>query len=252
VQIVGVVDLRGGLAVHARGGNREHYRPVRAVAGAAIAPGDARALARAYVGRLGVTEIYLADLDAIDGLAPQDAEITALAANAPRIWLDAGVTSPERARHVLSLGAAHVIVGLETLPSYQALAEICHVADGRVAFSLDLRDGEPVVAADGIVRREPPHVIAARAASAGVGAILVIDLARVGAGKGLDFGLIARVRETASALTLLAGGGVRGPEDLTRLADAGCDGALVASALLDGRVGATEIAAVRELGHRDA
>jgi uncharacterized protein related to proFAR isomerase len=32
-------------------------------------------------------------------------------------------------------------------------------------------------------------------------------------------------------LTLLAGGGVRGTEDLEKLAGAGCDGALVATAL---------------------
>ena len=66
----------------------------------------------------------------------------------------------------------------------------------------------------------------------------MIDLARVGTGAGLDLPLIARVRDAAPGLTLLAGGGVRGPEDLARLVDAGCDGALVATALQDGRLGA--------------
>ena len=46
-----------------------------------------------------------------------------------------------------------------------------------------------------------------------------------------------RVRRAVPDVALLAGGGVRGPEDLQRLADAGCDGALVATALHDGRLG---------------
>jgi len=90
--------------------------------------------------------------------------------------------------------------------------------------------------------------VAARARDAGAGAVIVIDLARVGTGRGLDLELIARVREAAPEPILLAGGGVRGLDDLTRLADAGCDGALVATALHDGRIGAAEIAAA----HRHA
>jgi phosphoribosylformimino-5-aminoimidazole carboxamide ribotide isomerase len=46
-------------------------------------------------------------------------------------------------------------------------------------------------------------------------------------------------------VTLLAGGGVRDVEDLRALAARGCDGALVATALHDGRIGARDIAAAR-------
>jgi phosphoribosylformimino-5-aminoimidazole carboxamide ribotide isomerase len=49
---------------------------------------------------------------------------------------------------------------------------------------------------------------------------------------------------------LLAGGGVRGYEDLARLADAGCDGALVATALHDGRLCAADVASAHRLQGR--
>jgi phosphoribosylformimino-5-aminoimidazole carboxamide ribotide isomerase len=75
----------------------------------------------------------------------------------------------------------------------------------------------------------------------------VIDLARVGTATGIDLELIARVRKAVPKMTLLAGGGVRGREDLARLADAGCDGALVATALHDGRLGADDVSAARRL-----
>ena len=248
MRVLGVLDLLAGRAVHARGGRRDSYEPVRTVAGVAI-DGDAVELARTYLRRFGLTEFYAADLDAIANRPPQDTLVASIAALGAPLWLDAGIASVTAARHALELAAAVVVVGLETMPSYDALAEICASAGGdRVAFSLDLRDGEPVVDSEGsAIRGEPPPVVAARAAAAGVGALIVIDLARVGMGTGMDLALIARVREAAPGLTLLAGGGVRGADDLARLADAGCDGALVATALHDGRLGAEDVAAARRL-----
>jgi uncharacterized protein related to proFAR isomerase len=46
MQVIGVVDLLDGLALHARGGRRERYLPVQAIDGVSIEPGEATALAR--------------------------------------------------------------------------------------------------------------------------------------------------------------------------------------------------------------
>jgi phosphoribosylformimino-5-aminoimidazole carboxamide ribotide isomerase len=151
------------------------------------------------------------------------------------LWLDAGVTSARAAARAISLGVAVVVVGLETLPSFEVLGEICDTIGGeRVAFSLDLRGGQPV--SDDIVAGAGDSALrlAERAASAGAAAIIVLDLARVGTGQGLDLVLIGAVRKAAPYVTLLAGGGVRGQEDLTLLEEIGCDGALVGTALISG------------------
>ena len=216
------------------------------VAGSSIDPGNVLALARAYTARLGLTEFYAADLDAIMGGVPQEALVTALAAHGAPLWLDAGVASVDGAQRALDAGAARVVVGLETLRSFDTLTRICAaLGRDRVAFSLDLRDGEPVVAgvATAGIPQEPAHVLADRAGDAGVGSVIVLDLARVGEGAGLDLALIARVRDAVPGLTLIAGGGIGGLDDLRRLAGAGCDGALVATALHDGRISAADVAA---------
>src|SRR5438477_544609 len=101
MRVLGVIDLMHGCAVHARAGDREHYEPVRAVAGAVIDAGDPVALARAYRDRFGLDELYVADLDAILGGAPQGRRVSDLAAVAD-VWLDAGVSSVYSARHALA------------------------------------------------------------------------------------------------------------------------------------------------------
>jgi phosphoribosylformimino-5-aminoimidazole carboxamide ribotide isomerase len=228
MQLIGVVDLKAGRAVRARGGIRETYAPLETTAGITI-DGDPLALARVYVNAFGLNTLYAADLDAIAGGEVNDEALASFAAIAP-LWVDAGIVSVERARRVIALGAAKAIVGLETLPSFEALSAISTaIGTGRTAFSLDLRAGIPVMNGDA-----PADDIAARAVDAGTGVLIVIDLARVGGMTGPDFNLLARVRAAVPETPLFAGGGVRGPADLARLAEVGCTGALVASAFHDG------------------
>ena len=231
MKIVGVIDLLGGRAVHAQGGCRHGYRPVSSAAGVSIA-GDPVTLSRVYVDHLGIRELYLADLDAIAGGAEQDEATRAVTAVGVPLWLDAGVTTHARAQRARARGASRVVVGLETLPSFAMLSAIC--AAGRhadVAFSLDLRAGTPMTAT---LRDHAPETLGQRAVEAGVAAVIVLDVARVGSGQGLDWTLLERLRAAIPGVALLAGGGVRDDEDLRRLADIGCDGALVATALHSG------------------
>jgi phosphoribosylformimino-5-aminoimidazole carboxamide ribotide isomerase len=234
MQLVGVIDLKRGRAVRARGGVRDRYAPVERIGDATI-DGDPLALARAYADQFGLSTLYAADLDAITGAGTNAEVLAALTAVAP-LWVDAGISSAAAAQRVIGLGAARAVVGLETLASFDALSAICAAIDGeRVGFSLDLRGGDPVTS----ITDGPAEDIAARAADAGAGVLIVIDLARVGTATGPDFNLLMRVRAAAPETPLFAGGGVRGTADLARLADIGCSGALVATALHDGGVSAT-------------
>lgn len=236
-RVIGVVDLSDGLAVHAQGGARAHYGPVKSLAGRPIRPGDAPAIVRWYVEELGIREVYVADLDALRGRPPQHALIRRLASFDVPLWLDAAIGTVKAARAAVEDGAARVVVGLETLASFEALAEICQAVGGQgVAFSLDLRRGQPLVAPGAALDGQTPEQIAAAAVAAGARGVIVLDLARVGMRRGLDLDLLARVRASIPDAELLVGGGVRGVTDLAAAAAAGCTAVLVATALYDGRI----------------
>ena len=85
----------------------------------------------------------------------------------------------------------------------------------------------------------------ARLHRAGLREAIVLDLARVGSGAGPDVALIAEIHAAFRDLELLAGGGVRDVEDLGALRAAGAAGALVATALHSGVIGARELATLR-------
>ncbi len=245
--MIPVLDVRGGLAVLARGGRRERYAPVRSQLVDGGAGADPLALARAYRDVLDCDEWYVADLDALAGGAVQRVLLGALAALRGRLLVDAAVTTPERARELVADGAGRVVVGLETLPSFDALALVARaIGPKRVVFSLDLRDGAPLAAAP---LSGTPLDVARAAVTAGAGAIIVLDLARVGSRRGVDCVLVEALRRALPHVELLAGGGIGTARELERLADAGLDGALVATALHDGGIKRDDVLAVRRAAH---
>jgi phosphoribosylformimino-5-aminoimidazole carboxamide ribotide isomerase len=258
MRVVGVIDLKGGAAVHAVRGERERYRPVHSAIGGD--DGDALALARGFRDALGLEEIYVADLDAIvgggghaagtrdaalgAGVGDHAALLRALASEA-RVMADAGVNEPARAQTLLDLGVHRVIVGTETLSGPDALDRLlADLPDGALVLSVDLRDGR-VLSPDAQLAGVPAMDALARLHRAGLREAIVLDLARVGSGAGPDVALIAELHDAFPDLELLAGGGVRTVDDLRALAGAGAAGALVATALHKGVIGPRELAELR-------
>ena len=231
--MIGVIDLKDGVAVHAVRGERQRYRPLRSVL---LDGADPVAVARALRDRLGLRELYVADLDAIAGAGGHDETLRALAAEA-ELMADAGVSDAAGVERVLSLGVARVIVGTETLAAAGAFSEL---PLERLVLSLDMRAGR-VLARDPELATLGPGEALARLARAGLREAIVLDLARVGSGEGPDLRLVGELHGRFPQLALLAGGGVRDAGDLRALAQAGAAGALVATALHSGAIGRDDL-----------
>jgi phosphoribosylformimino-5-aminoimidazole carboxamide ribotide isomerase len=237
-RIVPVIDLLGDFVVRGIAGRRHEYRPLHSPLCADAQPAT---LARAFSDR-GFSDVYLADLDAITGAAPAWDIYRQVAESGLQIWVDAGLSTVHQADLLAKFATlqgplAGVIAGLESLPGPEMLAEmLAVVGPERFVFSLDLKGGRPLTNAaawNGFDAR----AIAQVALDRGIRRMIVLDLARVGMNDGVgteDF--CRRLRGLSSDLEITAGGGVRNQADLQSLAAAGCDAALVASALHDGRI----------------
>jgi phosphoribosylformimino-5-aminoimidazole carboxamide ribotide isomerase len=241
MRVIPVIDLKSAGAVHAVRGERERYRPLRSEIAAGSDPVQ---IARAVREALGLDELYVADLDAIAG-RPARRELLAALAREARVMVDAGVTEGAEVRPLLELGATSVVIGTETLADEPALARLrTELPDAPLVLSLDLRAGRVLSRAPELAGLRPAQALA-RLERFGVGEVIVLDLGRVGSGSGPDLELIRELCGRFPALDLLAGGGVRDVADVRALADAGAAGALVATALHTGAIGAD---ALRSLG----
>ena len=102
-------------------------------------------------------------------------------------------------------------------------------------LSVDLRGGGLISPDPELAGREPAAA-APLARALGVRELLVIDLARVGSGSGPQLEAVAELAAALPGVAIYAGGGVRDDDDLRALASAGATGALVATALHEGRL----------------
>jgi len=229
-----VIDLLDGHVVHAVRGNRQDYRPVRSVL---CETANADDVAFAFVSKLHVSEVYVADLNAIQARPVQWEPLIAIDRAGLRIWLDAGMTSirdvQATSHQLLQLGIRDtlLVIGLETWRDPNELETLLKTfgAD-RLVFSLDLRGGIPLVSSD----QWPPAVmsIVRRVCNAGFQRLLLLDLAQVGTGEGPStIGFCQSIKAHWPHLQLACGGGVRNAADYQALIDAGCDVVLVATAL---------------------
>jgi len=242
MRVLPVIDLMDGLVVRGVGGRRAEYQPIRSLLCDQPTP---RAVGQAFR-RLGLNQAYLADLDAIGGAEPAWSVYRTLIECGLSLWVDAGLASVDGARRLAEFNhqgqsLAAVIAGSESLTSRGVLAEIVHAVGQRLVFSLDLRDGAPLVM-EPAWRDCRPHEIATQTYQAGVRRFIVLDLRGVGMDRGVPTEAICRhLRSLDASLEIVSGGGVRGREDLASLAAAGCDAALVASALHDRRITAADL-----------
>jgi len=241
VRVIPVVDLKDKKVVHGVGGRRDAYKPIESQLVDSPLPAP---VADALVQKLGASEAYVADLDAIEGATPDWDAYGQLAGAGLRLWIDAGLTDVGRAAQIerlISAGAPFeaIIAGLETVGNVELLAQLLEaVGTERLVFSLDLRDGKPIVAeSKSNWHASTAEIIAREVIELGICRLIVLDLAQVGVSEGVTtLELCRALRNMSDKIEIIAGGGVRGVDDLLQMHQAGCNGALVASALHDGRL----------------
>ncbi len=240
MRILPVLDLKGGLVVRGVAGRRHEYQPVRSCLTASAGPLE---VAEAFRQHFGLTELYLADLDAIAGQPPAVALYAALRQRGFRLWVDAGLRSEAEAGPLAGAGVDVLIAGLETLAGPEALTALCQrFGRERIVFSLDLHGGRPLVRGQETWGSDEPRTVAEHALACGARRLLILDLARVGVNTGTGTEeLCAWLTGRYPDVEVTAGGGVRGLDDLRQLQRCGVHAVLVASALHDGRLGRRDL-----------
>jgi len=246
IPVIPVIDLLGGVAVQAVRGERAQYRPVESL----LCPGCAPvAIAGALRSQTNSRALYVADLDAILSGRGNRETLLALAREPDcDLWVDAGVSDPDGALRVLEAGAGQVVVGTECLTRLNDLESIAKaLASEKILVSLDVRHGVVLSKAPGLAG-EPPLAGLTRLAGLGFDRFILLTLDGVGTGGGADWKFLEPARRQFPGATLIAGGGVRSPDELRRAAALGLDGVLAATALHRGWITARDLVGAPDAG----
>jgi phosphoribosylformimino-5-aminoimidazole carboxamide ribotide isomerase len=226
------IDVRDGRVVRLRQG--DYAQETRYA-------DDPLTLAKRYAGD-GANWLHLVDLDAArEGgytLAPLLARIKA--ETGLRVQTGGGVRNGADAARILEAGADRVVVGSLAVREPQTVASWLrtHGAE-RITVALDARkrNGHWQLPTAGWTQDSGVRLdeLVTFYAEVGLRHLLCTDIDRDGMLSGPNLSLYRDIVAIAPQLQLQASGGVRGVEDIVDARVAGCGGAVLGKALLDGR-----------------
>jgi phosphoribosylformimino-5-aminoimidazole carboxamide ribotide isomerase len=243
MRIIPVLDLLEGLVVHAIKGERERYQPVRSIL---TSSSDPLEVARCLQTETKCRTFYIADLDAIQGKGHNLEAIGEIASQLDvELWVDAGVVDAGSANRLVAAGADVVIIGSETLSDLQQFRFICDsVPREKFIFSLDVAKGRVLSRAEALKGISPSQALT-RLTSEGLDRFILLTLDAVGTCGGPDLPLLQDAKRDYPHHSFIAGGGVKTPDHLQALSDAGVDGVLVATSLHKGWIGGRDLMALK-------
>jgi phosphoribosylformimino-5-aminoimidazole carboxamide ribotide isomerase len=220
LRIIPVLDLKGGQVVRAEMGRRDRYRPIVTPLSASSDPVSVAAGLRTLHP---FSAFYIADLDAIEGRAPNRETLARLREmlDPPELWVDGGIADGDALAAVLAEPSLRPVLGSESQRD-DALLRRFRDHPGLI-LSLDFF-------ADGF--RGPPSIL--EEADSWPQSVIVMTLAKVGSAAGPDFERLSQIKAKAGNRSVIAAGGVRNEADIRALSSLGVAAALVATSLHDG------------------
>ena len=215
MEIIPVIDIHQGQAVHAIEGQRQHYRPLRTSLGESNSPEN---IVQAFINTYPFKTIYIADLDAIEGQSNNNRLIDELHKSYQSLtfWVDKGISTT---LDLDNLSRRQHVIGSESNITPEKLGEMIAFRPD-IILSLDFKKNTFLGNQDLLIKTDlwPERII-------------IMSLANVGANKGPDYELISKLKKTAGERKIFVAGGVRDETDLLLLNKMNIDGVLMATAL---------------------
>lgn len=233
LQVIPAVDVLGDSAARLEQGDFERV---------IVDAGEPAALVRRFTDA-GAPWIHVVDLEAArDGrLRPELVGELMNHAGPCRLQASGGIRSIEDAQALLRAGAARVVVGTAAFARPDAIVHlVAALGTPRLVVALDVRDG--IVRTAGWTEEGLPLDEAiCRCAVAGIERVVCTAIDRDGTLAGPDVELLRSVAER-TGMAVLAAGGISSEADLDAVEQAGCEGAIVGRALLEGRIPLSRLA----------
>ena len=227
--VIPAIDLQGGRCVRLVEGRADS---------ATVFGEDPVAMARQWAER-GARRLHVVDLDGAFAGAPRHASaLHAMVAAVPEVpvQVGGGLRDLPALEAVFETGARWAVLGTAAALEPALLGAACARWPGRILVGVDAVDGQVAVRGWLDVLPLGAHELARRSAAAGAAGVIYTDIRRDGTGRGPNLEATAALA-AASALPVIASGGIAGLDDLVRLAAIpNVVGAIVGRALYTGAV----------------
>ncbi|MDQ1262814.1 MAG: phosphoribosylformimino-5-aminoimidazole carboxamide ribotide isomerase [Euryarchaeota archaeon] len=229
MRCVFVLDILNGAVVHALRGERSRYEPISSFSRIVS---DSEPLS--VIQAIHPKEVYIADLNLLTCRGDNLSVINEIS-RSTKTLADTGISSVKD----LDLLSELVIPVLGTETASLSLIEAAAGKGRQIVVSIDMRMRR-VLSSDSCLAGQTPIELLERLNHLDLKEVILLELDRVGTSSGLDIAFLEEAQRV-SENPLMLGGGVKDERDLALLEKIGFSGALVATAVHNGRIPVTAV-----------
>lgn len=224
IKLIPVIDLKNGVVVHAKQGQREQYQPIKSVL---TKNTDIYSVLHGFLQIYVFDTFYIADLDAITGQGTHANLIQNVLNDFPKItfWVDAGYQKVQ-----IFPSNYFPVLGSECFTN-ENLFELNDFKN-QFVLSLDYGTTGEKLGSKNIFTQ--PDLWSEN--------VIIMTLNRVGSSQGVAIDLLKRFKCDYPQRNFVAAGGVRNMNDVKQLKSIGIKNILLASALHSGTITKTDFA----------
>ncbi len=232
MEVIPAIDIRGGRAVQLAQGD---------YARETVFGDDPVAMASRWV-QQGATRLHVVDLDGAKERRPvNDAIVRRIVSEAGvPVQVAGGMYDASTIRQWAEAGAARIVVGTLAVEQPDAIADAVREHGDKIAVAIDARAGHAATKGWLETSATPVDGFARAMIERGVRHFIYTDISRDGMLRHLDFDapkhMLAVLAESPSPAGLIYSGGVTSIEDVVALNEYELEGAIVGTALYDGRL----------------
>ena len=151
------------------------------------------------------------------------------------VQIGGGIRTQEAAEIFLTMGAGRIVLGSVILEDPDLAQILCTKFPERVALGIDAQGGKVAIHGWQQTSDKDPVALARELEPLGPGCFIVTDIARDGTLQGPNFESL-RTLTKAVNVPVTASGGISSLDDLKKLKEIGCEGAILGRSLYEGKI----------------
>ena len=237
MKIIPVIDILNGEVVHAKGGTRKLYQPLKSP----LFSSSKSIKIIKKLEQIGFSRVYIADLDSImNNQTNYDLFDQIQSTSNVELIVDAGIINNDMILLLFKKNIEKVIIATETLSSVKFLKDaIKNFGNDRIILSLDMAN-KKIVNKINLRNEKKPVAFLKSLEIFGISQAIILDLDRVGSERGVDAVFIKNIISKIK-LEVFIGGGIRSISDLILLNKLGVKGVLIGTALYSNKILVSEL-----------
>ncbi len=191
---------------------------------------------------MGAEYLHVVDLDAAKGDEDENSDIICEIARQTGLFIQTGggIRNEEKIKKYIDAGIMRVILGTAAINNFSFLCNMTEKYNEHIAVGVDAKDSKVAVNGWLEVTQTDSFDFCKKMRDNGIGTVIYTDISKDGKLAGTNIDAYKKLREIEN-LNVIASGGISSMDDIIKLTNIDCYGAIIGKAIYENKIDLKEV-----------